>query len=265
MVALELAQSAPQHAVRALTMPVLSTLPAARPIVHPAPTSTTTYDLLFDIAHELRSPLLSFKVSLDVLAEDPAMLSAEDGRRLVNSLQRSAVHVQTLIENLLDAASIGSSRFSIVPGYADLAAVVLEAIAVVEPLLGPNGQTIQADLPPEAPMIRADSQRVRQVLVNLLHNAIKYGPRDEAISVRVSPESSMMLVEVSDRGPGIPLDEQPYLFDRFFRGRAGVSSSRGSGLGLSIAKAIVEAHEGDIGLRGGRQKGTTFWFTLPGG
>lgn len=216
---------------------------------------------LLDAAHELRSPLFSFNLALSGLTERVEALNREDAR-LVQVLRRGAVHMQTLVENLLDAASIGARQFSVSPAETDLAAVVHEAGLVVKPLLEQNGQQLAVELPREAPIVWADAQRLRQVLVNLLHNAIKYGPRRETITIRARNLAGVVLVEVHDRGPGIPTDEQPRLFDRFYRGCGAARAAPGSGLGLAIARAIVQAHGGEIGVRGGRGEGATFWLTL---
>jgi signal transduction histidine kinase len=100
------------------------------------------------------------------------------------------------------------------------------------------------------------------VLVNLLHNAIKYGPNAGTISVAAGSQEHMTRVAVTDQGPGIPLDEQARLFDRFYRGRAGRLAGRGTGLGLAIARAVVQAHGGQIGVYSEPGAGSTFWFTI---
>jgi signal transduction histidine kinase len=180
----------------------------------------------------------------------------------VAALQSSAVHLQALVENLLDAASIDACRFRVSPSETDLATVVDEAVLVVAPLLAQHGQQILRDLPDDALEAYVDPQRLRQVLVNLLHNAVKYGPRHETIVVRARRRGRWAIVEIVDRGSSLTSDELERLFERGFRGHA-AQAVAGSGLGLAIAKAIVEAHGGEIGVQcdpGG--EGTTFWFTL---
>lgn len=216
---------------------------------------------LLDVAHELRSPLFSFNLALAGLAERSETLVGED-YRLVQALRRSAVHMQTLVENLLDAASIGTQRFTVTPAETDVAAVAREAVLVVEPLLELNHQDVALELSRESLLVWADPQRLRQVLVNLLHNAIKYGPRRDTITIRACHQASSVLVEVHDRGSGIPAEEQPHLFERFFRGRTAVRLGHGSGLGLAITRAIVQAHGGEVGVRSTYGEGTTFWLTL---
>lgn len=222
--------------------------------VEATPSMPDDMSFLLDVVHELRSPLFSFNLALGAMTER----GAAEEQRLVQTLRRSAVHMQTLVENMLDAAGIDANGLRVTLDEIDLAAVVTEAALVVEPLLEPNGQHLDLRVS-DGLIVHADAHRLRQVLVNLLHNATKYGPRRAAIGVRAERRSAAVLVEVTDAGPGIPEEEQPRLFDRFYRGSVG---GQGSGLGLAIARAIVEAHGGEIGVRSAPGEGTSFWFTL---
>jgi len=220
--------------------------------------------LLLDAAHELRSPLLALSLALSGLAEDSdsaAPLRQVDDGRLIRSLQRSTVHLQTLVANLLDTARIGANRFTVDPKATPLETIVCEAIHVVTPLLNRDGQRIMVELPENDPIVLADAQRMRQVLVNVLHNAIKYGPTGETITVRARASRDYATVEVVDGGAGIPVEERACIFARYYRGST-AAATPGSGLGLAICKAIVDAHGGEIGTRGGDGHGTIFWFTL---
>lgn len=213
------------------------------------------------VAHELRSLLLSFNLSLGGLSDLTSALQMDE-RKLVSTLERSGVHLQTLLENMLDAASIGASEFHIRPTIRDLTEVVEEAALVVTPLLGPRALRIAIDLPREPLQALIDDQHLRQALVNLLHNSIKYGPARETITVRARQNGDWVRVEVQDNGGNIPLEEQALLFERFYRGCA-TGTGQGSGLGLAIAKEIVRAHGGEIGVVSDSSRGTVFWFTIP--
>lgn len=216
---------------------------------------------LLDVAHELRSPLQSFNMALAGLAEGGATLSEDGHRRLVGAAQRSAVHLQTLVENLLDAASLGANQFGMRATETDMGEVMREAALVVDPLLQVHEQSIVVEAAHDLPFVRGDRQRLRQVLVNLLHNAVKYGPHRQPIALRACSLGTVVLVQVTDRGLGIPAGEQPRLFERRFRGSS--ATGAGNGLGLGISRAIVEEHGGHIGVRSAPGYGTTFWFTLP--
>jgi two-component sensor histidine kinase/PAS domain-containing protein len=218
--------------------------------------------LILDVAHDLRSPLHAFNMALSGLMGARDDLSESDHGRLVGALQRSSVHLQTLVENLLDAASLGASQFSLMLDAIDLATVVRESMLIVDPLLGPNGQRLTVTLPDEPLVVPGDAQRLRQVLVNLLHNAIKYGPKGGEIKIRARRKHMDITVKVTDQGPGIPEDEQSRIFERYYRGRSAGSMSHGNGLGLSIARAIIQAHGGTIGVKNEPKGGTSFWFTV---
>ena len=112
-------------------------------------------------------------------------------------------------------------------------------------------------------MVSADRPRIVQVLINLITNASKYGPESEPILVSVSTQDHMATIDVEDRGQGISLEEQENLFKRFYRGRRAEEEGIGIGLGLALAREIVTAHGGQIGVKSGLGKGTTFWFSLP--
>jgi len=218
--------------------------------------------LLLDAAHELRSPLLALSLALSGLdTTGAAPPDRADDERLIRSLQRSTIHLQTLVENLLDTARIGANLFTVDPKATMLGTIVREAVHVVTPLLRGDSQRIVVELPDDDLVVLADAQRLCQVLVNVLHNAIKYGPPEETIVVRAGASQGQATVEVVDGGTGIPADEQARLFTRCYRG-TNTTAMPGSGLGLAICKAIVEAHGGEIGVRGGHEQGTVFWFTL---
>ena len=218
--------------------------------------------MLLEVAHDLRSLLFSLTVSLAGVAELAQQWNG-DTTRLLNALRRSAVHLQAMLENLLDTASINSRQFSLRREEMDLGEVIHEAMLVVDPLLAPNEQHFCVELPAEPLIVHCDGQRLRQVLVNLLHNAIKYGPRGESIRIRACSDSTTVHLEVIDCGPGIPEEEQSRLFERFYRAPQAIRTAKGSGLGLTIARSIVHAHGGTIGVRSAPGLGTTFWFTLP--
>jgi signal transduction histidine kinase len=122
------------------------------------------------------------------------------------------------------------------------------------------------ELPAEVPIILADERRIVQVLVNLVSNASKYGPSDEEITIKAEIENDWVRIQVADRGPGIPVSQQEQVFRRFmYPGRLGKSEKVGAGLGLSVVKATIEAHGGQVGVTNRKGGGSIFWFTLPKG
>jgi signal transduction histidine kinase len=216
-------------------------------------------ELLYSVAHELRAPLAVLENALEIIGEGYADLSAEEFARVTGSAQRTAGRLRRLMEDLLSAGSIQAGRFHVDPQPVDLGEIVSEAVDTVEPLTSERRQSVDVDLPARL-VVRADRRYARQVLSNLLGNASRYGPPGSAIRVRGEAANGEVRVAVEDRGPGIATEAQGHVFERFYRPRA---EGPGIGLGLAIAKGIVEAHGGRIGIESEPGRGTRVWFTLP--
>ncbi|HET6344251.1 MAG TPA: ATP-binding protein, partial [Myxococcota bacterium] len=220
-------------------------------------------EYLFSVAHEVRTPLASLVASVEILAGDYERMAPTEREATIRRIERGAVRLQTLVENVLDAGSIRAGRFAIHPNPADLSVVLDGVVATLQPLLEEKRQQLETDLPDPLPAVQADERRITQVFANLISNASKYGPEGDRIVVAARVRESDVLVKVSDHGPGIPLPEQGELFERYFRSASSARTSPGTGLGLAISKAIVEAHGGSVGLESDPRLGTTVWFTLP--
>jgi len=121
---------------------------------------------------------------------------------------------------------------------------------------------VQTDIAPAIPALRANPVRLRQVLDNVVGNAIKYSNRDGEVKVSIHAEGDQIILQVSDDGPGIPIQDQPHIFDKFYRGR-NMDKQEGSGLGLAIVKSIVDAHQGRIWVESNLGQGSTFFIVLP--
>ena len=220
-------------------------------------------EYLFSVAHEVRTPLASLVASVEILSTDHGDMPPHELAATVRRIERAAVRMHTLVENVLDAGSIRAGRFSIYPSAVDLRQILDGAASTLQPLLEEKRQELRIDLADEMPAIMADARRVGQVFANLLSNASKYGPEGDRIEVSGVVREADVLVRITDHGPGIPLPEQGELFERYFRAASSARSSPGTGLGLAISKAIVEAHGGTVGLEAEPDRGTTVWFTLP--
>jgi signal transduction histidine kinase len=220
-------------------------------------------EYLFTVAHEVRTPLTSLVASVEVLATDHADMDAAELQRTVLRIERAAVRLHTLVENVLDAGSIRAGRFSIAPAPMSLRAAAEAAVGTVQPLLDEKAQLVDVRIADTVPAVLGDERRLTQVFANLLSNASKYGPPEDVIVVYAVPDRDLVTVRITDHGPGIPLPEQGELFERYFRSSSSARSSPGTGLGLAITKAIVEAHGGVIGLESEPEEGTTVWFTMP--
>ncbi|MFB0545698.1 MAG: sensor histidine kinase, partial [Anaerolineae bacterium] len=146
----------------------------------------------------------------------------------------------------------------------DLAALVRQVFSSVELQATEQGVELVTDLPPELPMIDGDAQRLSQVLLNLINNALRYTPTGGRITLAAWPVGSLLEVSVADTGQGIAPQDLPHVFDRFYRAdKSRARSSGGSGLGLAIVKHLVEAHGGRIWVESELGQGTRFTFTLP--
>ncbi len=128
---------------------------------------------------------------------------------------------------------------------------------------GLAGRQVKLEIPPELPPVRIDLERAAEVLVQLLENAAKYSPCDTPLTITAEHKGKMVSISVADRGPGIDDMEQPLVFEKFYRGRDQRYRVQGTGMGLAIAKAIVEAHGGTIGVTSQLGSGSVFYFTVP--
>jgi two-component system sensor histidine kinase ResE len=219
---------------------------------------------LANISHEFRTPLSAINASVELLLEDLETISKGELAELLDSIYRSVTGLQTLIDNLLESLSIEAGRFTVRRRPADLPAVIEEAARVMRPLLNRRSQALACEIPEGLTPLWIDPMRITQVLVNLLSNASKYSPVQVPIQLQVlAPEGQRIRVTVADRGEGIPRAERENLFRRFVRLSIAETPQYGVGLGLSVVKAIIEEHGGEVGVDERPGGGSIFWFTLP--
>jgi signal transduction histidine kinase len=217
-----------------------------------------------NVTHEFRTPLSALAASIELLLDQAPDLSAAELHELLTSLHLGILGLQTLVDNLLESASIEGGHFRVSPRPSKLGNIIAEGIRTMEPLLGKRGQRLVVELPAVIPVVRADSRRTVQVLVNLLSNASKYGPDDAEIMVGAAVSEGWVRVTVADRGPGIPPEYRNDVFRRFvYPDKSGDRTQYGAGLGLSVVKAVIEAHSGQVGVEDRPGGGSVFWFTLP--
>jgi signal transduction histidine kinase len=218
--------------------------------------------LLYSVAHELRGPLMVLDNALEILDDDYARLTAQEFDQVLGTARRTARRMRTLMEDLLSAGSIQSGHFVVAPRMVELSTIVSDALEIVGPAIEGRGQRVALELPEEPAPVLADKRYARQVLTNLLANASKYSPEQSVIRIVAAPNANMVRISVVDQGAGIPPEQQAGLFERFYRVRSDTDAP-GVGLGLAIAKGIVEAHGGSIGIDSELGSGTSVWFTLP--
>ncbi len=219
---------------------------------------------LANVAHEFRTPLSALAASVELLLDQASDLSTAELEELLNSVHLGVLGLQTLIDNLLESASIEAGRFRVYPRPSSVSEIIAEAIRVMQPLLDKRDQRLVVELPASMPVVQADPRRTAQVLVNLLSNASKYGPDNVEIEVGAAVRGEWVRVTVADTGPGVPPEYRDDLFRRFVYPDSGSDKAQvGAGLGLSVVKAIVEAHGGKVGIDDRQGGGSVFWFTLP--
>jgi PAS domain S-box-containing protein len=220
---------------------------------------------LANVAHEFRTPLSALAASVELLLDQAPELSAAELGELLSSLHLGVLGLQTLIDNLLEGASIEAGQFRVQPRPTSLDEIIGEAIGTMQPLLDKHRQRMVVELPMAIPVVEADPRRAVQVLMNLLSNASKYGPDDAEIEIRTTVSGGWARIGVADSGPGVPLADRDELFRRFkaSKRRDSERAQLGAGLGLSVVKSIVEAHGGRVGIDDRLGGGAVFWFTLP--
>jgi two-component system, OmpR family, phosphate regulon sensor histidine kinase PhoR len=220
-------------------------------------------DFLLQVAHELRSPIAALSASLDLLHQDALDMPREELRKMLATLMRSALRLEHLIENMLDAGSIEAGTFNVRAKPTSLRSALREATEVVQHHLSAKDQQLRVEIGPQADRVLADPRRTAQVLANLIANASKYSPESTEISVSTQARDGSVEVIVRDRGPGISDDERARLFQPFYRTRSAREAAGGVGLGLTICKAIVQAQGGDIRIESEQGHGTSVHFTIP--
>lgn len=216
---------------------------------------------LTNVTHEFRTPLAALIASLEILRDEHEVMTPEERGQMLDALHIGVQRLDTLVQNLLDSASIQGGYFRVLPDVAALVPLIEEATDVMQPLLQQREQTLVVRLPDALGPVLADGERIVQVLVNLLSNASKFGPRRDHIELTVAETPGAVAVSVTDHGPGIVPERQSRLFERFLRPGSGTVHAQGAGLGLAIVKAIVERHGGEVRVQSD-ERGTTFTFTL---
>ena len=216
------------------------------------------------VSHGLKQPLgalLMGAVMVERLA--PPGMEGDALRRSAATVRRTAERMRRLVHDLVDAAALDAGGISIQVASHDPGAIAREAVEAVQDLAADRGVLVSCQGADELPVVPCDRDRVLQALGNLLSNAIQVVPDRGRVLVDVEPGPGDVTFTVADDGPGIPEEELPLVFDRWYRGRD--ARYRGSGLGLAIARAIVEAHGGRIWARSRAGAGSAFAFTLPSG
>jgi signal transduction histidine kinase len=217
-------------------------------------------DLVNTVSHELRTPLsgvLGFTKLL--LTRD---FDSETRRHYLGIVDAQARRLSELIDDFLDVRRIEEGRFERAQELVDMATLLREEAQLYSQQSPKHEVAVEIE---KAPLpVLGNPNRLRQVIGNLISNAIKYSPQGGVVEVTAGPENGSIRVEVRDKGMGIPVSQQPQIFTKFFRGDAPASGITGTGLGLAVSRDIVESHGGRIGFSSAEGEGTTFFVELPG-
>ncbi len=215
-------------------------------------------DLLAMLYHDLRAPLSSINMSLELLEQ---VENEEEREELIDIARRAAARLKRMTTNMLDLRRLENGQMPLQYRQVQPQQIIKEALDIVSPHLAQRNHTLETALDANLPPVRADSDVIRRVLVNLLENAVKYTPAGGHIQVGATRQGQFVRFWVTDNGPGIPEREQINIFEKYTRGAA--KSAAGLGLGLAFARLAVQAHGGKIGLQSTVGEGSTFYFTLP--
>jgi signal transduction histidine kinase len=217
-------------------------------------------DFVSLVSHELRSPMAAVIGAARTLQQRWRELRPEQREAFLALIGDETSRLASLVGDVLDTSRIDAGTFTYRFSDVDLAALVNDSVATAT--VGQDEVDIATYLPRKLPVVRGDLERLRQVLGNLLDNAVKYSPAGETVEVRVAPSDGVVHISVNDRGPGIDADDQRLIFEKFGR-VTGIGSKPGTGLGLYIARSITEAHGGTLAVSSAHGRGATFTLTLP--
>ena len=220
-------------------------------------------ELIATVSHELRTPLVSIKGFAETLLTDPDA-DDETRREYLEIIIDEGEKLEELISNLLDMSRLEAGMLRIDPRPIPLTRLVARVVTKTRSRAAVGGYTLQMNFPPDLPLVSADAARLEQVIRNLIENAIKYSPEGGKILIYAEPDGDAVRVSVRDHGIGIAPEHLDLIFDRFYRvDNSMTRGTSGTGIGLSICRGLVEAHQGRIWAESVPNEGTTFNFTLP--
>jgi len=217
-------------------------------------------NMVADVAHELRTPLSNIRGYLEAI--DDGMIKPDAA--VIRSLNEEAALLSRLVNELQELSLAEAGELKLVYQTENITDLVKQAVAPWQPQLTAGEICLLLELPDNLPLVNIDWQRVNQVLHNILENAVAHTPKGGTINVAARVRGKWVEVSVSDTGEGIPAEDLPHIFERFYRvDKSRARATGGSGLGLTIAKRLIEAHGGTISVQSKVGEGSRFSFTLP--
>ena len=217
-------------------------------------------NMVADVAHELRTPLSNLKGYLEAIRDGVAKPDADT----IRSLDEEAASLSRLVDDLQELSLADAGELKLVLQPEDVSSLIREATAALQTKAATKGLKISVDLPDKLPPVNIDAHRIKQVLHNLLDNAVSHTGKKGRAIVKAWQQENRVNISIADTGEGIPVEELPQIFERFYRvDKSRARATGGSGLGLTIAKRLVEAHGGEIKVESEPGQGSTFTFSLP--
>jgi signal transduction histidine kinase len=219
-------------------------------------------DLIAEFMHELKTPLMAITAAGEILTRDRKELSTKQ-QELLEMVERETAHLSRMAQEFLDLARLESGRTHMAHETVDLPSLLTDTVQQQKPQAANRNISIKTVIPADLPTIQGDSNRLKQVFVNLTNNAIKYSDDNGQILIELKALNGEVAIEVADTGPGILPENLPHLFERFYRVPDAEGFTEGTGLGLTIAQRIIEEHGGRIEVESEIGKGSLFRCYLP--
>ena len=219
-------------------------------------------NLIASVSHDLRTPLTSLRLLVEAI-EDGVV---EGPVETADALRRARTHVatlSTLVDDLFELARLEAGDISWTLSQVGVAELIDETVEAFRPQAEQKGLVLEEDVPSDVSPVRGNPEKLQRVLYNLVQNAVRHTPADGTVTLRAERDADFVRIEVADDGEGIPAEQSEKVFERFFRGGDGARNGSGAGLGLSISRAIVEAHGGRIWVEPGQGRGSRVIFTVP--
>jgi signal transduction histidine kinase len=220
-------------------------------------------DFMSSVTHELRTPLTSIRALAELMSDDPEM-DAPQRQQFLGIVVSETERLSRLVNQVLDMAKIESGHAEWHNSDVDLRALLTQAVQTTSEMFRERGAVVELQMPDAVPLLRADADRLTQVVLNLLSNAAKFVPRGSGrVEVRLESADNGVTVEVHDNGPGVPAAQQQLVFEKFRQGGDAANRPQGTGLGLPISRQIVEHFGGRMWLKSEPGQGAIFGFSLP--
>jgi signal transduction histidine kinase len=220
-------------------------------------------ELVANVSHDLRTPLASMQGYLETILMKDKAIQPEERKQFLEIIFNDTISLNNLVEELFELSKLDAKEIEPKLESCNIAELTQDIVIKFRPLAKKLGVNLEASIPEDALLIEADIRLLDRALSNLIDNALKYTPEGGSATVGLRPEGEKIRVDVSDTGYGIPEDDVPYIFERFYRGKSSKSRSGvGTGLGLAIASRILELHQSKISVDSAENRGTTMSFEL---